>query len=180
MVIEAFLDDCNGNSIPDACDISAGTSMDMDNDGIPDECCPELCQVTARYTFDGPLPPLPYLLTIQVIVPGVPSAAGNGIAITITSGGLPTSVTSANGQVVADNFQMVGSGIAFDVTYTPAAGASEFGAALWMVAEAEGHCEKDTLSAGMRSRCEMNAGSVFLSTYEPGSIEILSATDTCP
>jgi hypothetical protein len=32
------LDDCNGNAIPDACDIGSGTSADVDGNGIPDEC----------------------------------------------------------------------------------------------------------------------------------------------
>ena len=172
--------DCNDNGTPDACDISSGTSMDMDGDGVPDECCPELCTLQARYTFDGPLPPLPYLLTIQVIVPGVPAGAGNGISFLITSAGLPTSVTSSNGQVVATNFQFVGNGLSFDITYTPAAGADDFGAAIWMTAEAEGHCEKATLSGGMRSRCELLAGTSFASTHEPGNITILSTSDTCP
>lgn len=30
--------DCNTNGIPDDCDITAGTSGDVDGDGIPDEC----------------------------------------------------------------------------------------------------------------------------------------------
>jgi hypothetical protein len=30
--------DCNGNLVPDACDIAAGTSLDRDGDGVPDEC----------------------------------------------------------------------------------------------------------------------------------------------
>jgi len=41
--------DCNTNSIPDECDISAGTSADTDTNGIPDECegCPYI------YDLDG-------------------------------------------------------------------------------------------------------------------------------
>ncbi|MHC4947129.1 MAG: hypothetical protein ACYTG1_02550, partial [Planctomycetota bacterium] len=30
--------DCNGNGVPDPCDIAAGTSLDTDGDGVPDEC----------------------------------------------------------------------------------------------------------------------------------------------
>ena len=30
--------DCNGNDIPDECDISAGNSSDNNDNGIPDEC----------------------------------------------------------------------------------------------------------------------------------------------
>jgi hypothetical protein len=32
--------DCNGNGRPDSCDIADGTSQDCDSDGIPDECDP--------------------------------------------------------------------------------------------------------------------------------------------
>ena len=32
---------CNGNGIPDSCDIASGTSKDDDADGIPDECEPQ-------------------------------------------------------------------------------------------------------------------------------------------
>lgn len=37
-VIPNTLIDCNGNSIADACDIQFGNSLDIDADGIPDEC----------------------------------------------------------------------------------------------------------------------------------------------
>ena len=30
--------DCNGNSIPDGCDIAAGTSADIDHNGVSDSC----------------------------------------------------------------------------------------------------------------------------------------------
>ncbi|MCH8967249.1 MAG: hypothetical protein IID43_06190, partial [Planctomycetes bacterium] len=36
-------DDCNGNSIPDGCDITSGTSPDVNDDGIPDECGALFC-----------------------------------------------------------------------------------------------------------------------------------------
>lgn len=32
--------DCNLNRVPDACDISAGVSQDINHDGVPDECAP--------------------------------------------------------------------------------------------------------------------------------------------
>lgn len=31
-------DDCNGNAIPDECDIASGVSEDLDGNGVPDEC----------------------------------------------------------------------------------------------------------------------------------------------
>jgi hypothetical protein len=33
--------DCNGNGIPDDCDIEDGTSADLDGNGLPDECDPD-------------------------------------------------------------------------------------------------------------------------------------------
>jgi len=30
--------DCNGNGVPDACDLIGGLSADCDGNGIPDEC----------------------------------------------------------------------------------------------------------------------------------------------
>ena len=35
---EASGDDCNGNGVPDFCDIAGGVSGDCNNNGIPDEC----------------------------------------------------------------------------------------------------------------------------------------------
>lgn len=41
--------DCNGNFLPDSCDIASGRSLDLDGDGIPDECqaCPGDLTTTA-------------------------------------------------------------------------------------------------------------------------------------
>ena len=33
-------EDCNGNGVPDSCDVAAGTSLDANGDGVPDECQP--------------------------------------------------------------------------------------------------------------------------------------------
>ena len=45
--------DCNGNNIPDDCDIADGTSSDANKDGIPDECAP----CTADLDLDGEVGP---------------------------------------------------------------------------------------------------------------------------
>ncbi len=37
-VVPTTLVDCNGNNTADACDIARGTSLDIDLDGVPDEC----------------------------------------------------------------------------------------------------------------------------------------------
>lgn len=42
--------DCNSNSVPDNCDIAAGTSVDTNGNGIPDEC---ECTVTCDFNQDG-------------------------------------------------------------------------------------------------------------------------------
>ena len=39
-VFETTCDDCNGNGTNDAMDIAMGTSLDLDGDGLPDECQP--------------------------------------------------------------------------------------------------------------------------------------------
>ena len=36
--IEPHASDCNGNDVPDECDIADGTSWDCDDNGVPDEC----------------------------------------------------------------------------------------------------------------------------------------------
>ena len=45
--------DCNGNNIPDDCDIADGTSSDTNKDGVPDECAP----CTADLDLDGEVGP---------------------------------------------------------------------------------------------------------------------------
>jgi hypothetical protein len=45
--------DCNGNNIPDDCDIADGTSSDANKDGVPDECAP----CTADLDLDGEVGP---------------------------------------------------------------------------------------------------------------------------
>ena len=42
--------DCNGNGVPDFCDLADGTSNDVDGDGIPDECTCDL----GRYCVANP------------------------------------------------------------------------------------------------------------------------------
>jgi glucose/arabinose dehydrogenase len=37
-LVPAVLPDCNGNGVPDGCDIALGTSRDVDHNGMPDEC----------------------------------------------------------------------------------------------------------------------------------------------
>ena len=52
--------DCNGNGIPDACDIADGTSLDCDGNGRPDECdvdcngngVPDACDVADGTSLD--------------------------------------------------------------------------------------------------------------------------------
>lgn len=166
--------DCNGNNIPDVCDIDSGASMDSDNDGIPDECCPTICGMQARFTFDGPLLALPLLLTIHIVAPGVPAAAQNEITVLILSTmGLPMSVSSPNGAMTAGEFAFTPTGgFTFVLDYHPAT-PEDFGASIVMVGELEGHCERIAISSGLRSRCVLMEGGVYPSTNQPGQIEIL-------
>ena len=46
-------EDCNGNRIPDGCDIADGTSLDLDGNGIPDECAPVASFVRGRCNDDA-------------------------------------------------------------------------------------------------------------------------------
>jgi subtilisin family serine protease len=46
-----FPEDCNNNGVMDACDISSGTSSDIDDDGLPDECA-TLCTSAASCCDD--------------------------------------------------------------------------------------------------------------------------------
>jgi hypothetical protein len=39
-IASGFSQDCNGNGIPDECDIASGFSQDLNGNGIPDECEP--------------------------------------------------------------------------------------------------------------------------------------------
>lgn len=173
--------DCNGNEIPDSCDIDSGFSMDADGDGIPDECCPAVCSLEARFTFDGPVIALPLLLTIHVVAPGEPSSGDNEIVMLILPGVMmPMSLTSANGALTASNFAFTPSGgFTFDLLYQPAT-PGDFGASIVLVGELEGHCERMSISSGLSSRCELAVGTTFPSTNEPGEIEILAVDGTCP
>jgi hypothetical protein len=38
VITSVCLNDCNANTVPDACDVAAGTSVDTDANGVPDEC----------------------------------------------------------------------------------------------------------------------------------------------
>lgn len=52
----APLADCNANGIDDACDIARGTSLDANNDGIPDECAPACAACPGDYNASGGVP----------------------------------------------------------------------------------------------------------------------------
>lgn len=45
--------DCNANDVPDDCDIVAGTSLDANNDGVPDECSPPCPVCAADFDQNG-------------------------------------------------------------------------------------------------------------------------------
>jgi len=79
-----FTSDCNGNNIPNACDIESGASGDSDLNGIPDDC-----EV-------GPplLPPSPHETSKNRYISFDPSNPGNSIAVQVemtASGEFPDS-----------------------------------------------------------------------------------------
>ena len=49
--------DCNGNGLPDECDLAAGTSSDVDGDATPDECAAPIA--TSFCSGDGTASPCP-------------------------------------------------------------------------------------------------------------------------
>lgn len=76
-------DDCNGNQVPDACDIALGTSTDCDEDGVPDDCGPDcdgnqvsdVCDVLQEVLVDsGTLSPISFASPQSVAIPQAPSA----------------------------------------------------------------------------------------------------------
>ncbi len=82
------LPDCNGNMIDDAIDIAGGTSDDVNDDGIPDEC-----QVGhADWTFSG----LAEGGTVVVTFEGVPGLFGDCTVVTPTVAGEAPATVAAN------------------------------------------------------------------------------------
>ncbi len=65
-------DDCNGNGKSDACDILRGSSLDLNGDGIPDECQPEDCY--ADFTGDHTLDLFDFLAFVNAFNAGLPKA----------------------------------------------------------------------------------------------------------
>ena len=69
--------DCNGNGIPDECDIALGTSQDFNGNGIPDECKPppsnDACSA-AMAVSEGSFP----FTTIGATTDGLPQFCDGG------------------------------------------------------------------------------------------------------
>lgn len=175
------VEDCNGNGLPDSCDIASGRSQDVDMDGVPDECCDPICSLVARYTIDGPVMAFPWLLTLTVVAPGTPGSGQSEIQVAVPSAGaLPTSVSSPNGTLVADQFALTANGgISCRVTYKPPS-PSQFGNSIILVGEVEGHCERRSIGSGLLVRCDLVTGMVLGSTGDPGSFVVEAVVDTCP
>ena len=77
-----ILTDCNGNGIPDDCDIATGTSTDFNGNGIPDECeC-----MTENYCITTPNSTG---LFARISSDGLPRLSVN--AFSLTANGLPPS-----------------------------------------------------------------------------------------
>lgn len=57
--------DCNGNHVPDECDIASGTSSDNNANGVPDECETECLAVIGTAPGSSSLPALNHVFTVQ-------------------------------------------------------------------------------------------------------------------
>ncbi|MFK7960332.1 MAG: di-heme oxidoredictase family protein [Phycisphaerales bacterium] len=57
-VYDGAVEDCNGNGIIDIADITNGTSMDVDGDGVPDECNGTPCPADVDMSGDVAFPDL--------------------------------------------------------------------------------------------------------------------------
>ncbi|MFQ5461828.1 MAG: M6 family metalloprotease domain-containing protein, partial [Phycisphaerae bacterium] len=80
IALDTGVPDCNGNGVPDACDIAQGTSQDLNGDGIPDEC--------AGCTLDSQCDDGVFCNGVETCVAGVcaagtPPDCSDGIACTI-------------------------------------------------------------------------------------------------
>ncbi len=66
--------DCNLNAVADGCDIRDATSLDVDNNGIPDECDPPTVTVSgSRYITWTPLPG-PDPIALRIVTSSIPCA----------------------------------------------------------------------------------------------------------
>lgn len=172
------LDDCDGNGIPDVCDLADGTLTDEDGDGFPDECCPELCKLRTRFTFEGPMPDPPFFLSIWVMVPGT-NSAGNRIEMQLND---PPRMEafSPNGAVRAFNFQFTPTGgLTFVVDYCPDDAGNEFGSEIWLMAHAGDSWVNVDISAPMLGPCDLIEGTVIPSAADPGSFRIVQTSEDC-
>ena len=71
--------DCNGNGVPDECDVALGRSLDIDGNGVPDEC-ENLCPWDLSGNGSVDVPDLLALLAAWASNPGgPPDFDGNGI-----------------------------------------------------------------------------------------------------
>jgi hypothetical protein len=77
----AYAQDCNGNLVPDACDIQAGSSQDCNGDEIPDECQIDHVWIATS----APMQPLESSIVHQFSIPGPILPPGD---VTITARGI--------------------------------------------------------------------------------------------
>jgi hypothetical protein len=85
--------DCNGNEIPDDCDVTSGSSLDEDANGIPDECD---CLVAS----DPPEPEAPIAAKNRYLS-FVPANSGAQTALRVTAVELPPQFGAIEGAMWA-------------------------------------------------------------------------------
>jgi len=170
------LEDCDGNGIADICDIANGAD-DLDGDGVLDACCPELCKLRMRFTYDTLLPDPPFYLSIWIMVPGT-NSTGNRIEVQMTDPP-PDSATSPNGAVTAFDFEYLpDGGFTFLVDYCPG-DPGAFGDVLWFMSHVDDAWNFADISAPGITECRLLDGRPIPSVADPGSFEVLIATEDC-
>jgi len=109
--------DCNGNGIPDSCDIDSGISFDLNNNGVPDECDPD-CNVNGIPDFID----IAFGNSLDCDLNGIPDECevdcnGNGIvddcdistgfSVDIDGNGVPDECEpDCNGNLIPDSFDI--------------------------------------------------------------------------
>ena len=80
--------DCNNNGTLDSCDIASGTSLDVNGDGVPDECGPPPAQSWVRgdVNQDGSHDISDAIGLLQVLFSGLPNTCEKSLDVNVSNG----------------------------------------------------------------------------------------------
>lgn len=112
--------DCNANGVEDGCDVAAGTSLDLDQDGVPDECAApplsadvlslSLASGGAQSLFldAGPGPCGPVYLVLGSVSGTAPAAVVDGLLLPLVPDPyLIATVDAAGGPILVNTFGLL-------------------------------------------------------------------------